>query len=255
MSRHTDHNSNVVSQFTRQAIPFTQLAGHMDALELLVELSQADADSQVLDVASGPGLVAAAFAAVAGHVECLDLTPAMLTQARNHAAENNLSNLSFQQGDAMQLPYEDGCFDVVVTRYSFHHFLEPDRVLAEMIRVCKSGGRVVVADVSIEPSVSERFNAIERMRDSSHVCALSSEVLDQLFLQKAFSRCTKSCYTVNVELEQQLSVSFPKHGDEEKIRELIRQDIDINRTGFNPRLIDGKVYYSYPISVYSGVRI
>ncbi|AJQ93402.1 class I SAM-dependent methyltransferase [Gynuella sunshinyii] len=254
MSAHSDHNDNVVSQFTRQAIPFTQLPGHMNAVELLVELAQVDADSQVLDVASGPGLVAAAFAAVAGHVECLDLTPAMLMQARNYAAEKRLSNMSFKQGNAMQLPYQDACFDVVVTRYSFHHFLEPEQVLAEMIRVCKPGGRVVVADVAIEPLVSERFNAIERLRDSSHVCALSSARLDQCFLQDVFVRCTKSRYTVDVELEQQLSASFPKPGDDITIRTLITQDIGLNQTGFNPRWVDGDVHYSYPISVYSGVK-
>ena len=254
MNQYDDHNNEVISQFTQQAIPFSQLTGHLDSLDLLVKISKVDLKSNVLDVASGPGLVASEFAKYSHHVECLDLTPAMLKQAKKRASEAQIANVSFCEGDAMNLPYEDNYFDVVVTRYSFHHFLAPEKVLQEMIRVCKSGGRVVVADVAIEQRFMELFNHIERLRDSSHVSALSLDRFERLFSTENFIHCTKSQYLVDVELEQQLSVSFPKQGDDKKIRDLITQDIGKNSTGFNPKIIEGEVHYSYPIAVYAGVK-
>lgn len=254
MIKYGDHNDEVISQFTKQAIPFSQLEGHLDSLDLLVKMSHVNLKNNVLDVASGPGLVASAFSKHSQNVECLDLTPAMLKQAEKRASEAKITNMSFCEGDAMNLPYEDNCFDVVVTRYSFHHFLAPEKVLQEMIRVCKSGGCIVVADVAIEQRFMQQFNHIERLRDSSHVSALSLDKFERLFSTEDFIRCSKSQYSVDVELEKQLSVSFPKQGDDRKIRDLITQDVGHNSTGFNPKIIKGEVLYSYPISVYAGVK-
>jgi ubiquinone/menaquinone biosynthesis C-methylase UbiE len=254
MTKYENHNNNVISQFTQQAVPFTQLSGHLDSLDLLIKMSGVNVNNTVLDVASGPGLVAASFAKHSQHVECLDLTPAMLVQARNKAKEEGIENMSFREGDAMNLPYENNYFDVVITRYSFHHFIEPSKVLQEMIRVCKPGGCVLVADVAIDDKYMERFNIIEALRDSSHVKALSVDEFEALFSSEQFVNCLKSNYLVDVELEKQLSVSFPKAGDAEKIRTLITNDVGFNRTGFNPKIVDGKVSYSYPISIYIGTK-
>lgn len=254
MNQQTRHNNEIISQFTQQAIPFSELPGHLDAMDLLVTISKVNAYSQVLDVASGPGLVATAFAKIAREVECFDLTPAMLEQARQRATAEGLSNISFREGDAMALPYPNNSFDVVVSRYSFHHFLHPERVLAEMIRVCKPLGCVVVADVAIDPECSARYNYLEKLRDSSHVRALSSYEFVRLFTQEAFLNCTQSEYTIDVKLEDQLSVSFPDGDDVNQIRKLIAADIGNNKTGLNPRELAGVIYYSYPISVYAATK-
>ena len=254
MEQSTKHNNEVISQFTQQAVPFTKLSGNLDSIDLLIKMSAVNEKDTVLDVASGPGLVATAFAKVASHVECLDLTPAMLDQAKQQALTHKIANMSFREGDAMTLPYEDNSFDTVITRYSFHHFLTPEQVLSEMIRVCKPKGCVLVADVAIESKYSVTFNHIERLRDSSHVHALSIDELNRLFTQSNLKDCRKSEYTVNVELEQQLQASFPTPDDKIMIRKLITDDVGISATGFNPELIKGNVHYSYPISIYVGIK-
>ena len=70
-----------------------------------------------------------------------------LERARALAAEKRLENVAWQQGDVRSLPWPDASFDIVVTRFSFHHFQEPLTVLREMRRVCRPGGRVVVVDM------------------------------------------------------------------------------------------------------------
>lgn len=251
MNNHATHNKEIVSQFTRQAIPFTTLPGHLNAVEMLIEMSEINKTSRVLDVASGPGLVAIAFAEIARQVTCLDMTPAMLEQARKQAAAKGLANLIFQEGDAYALPYSDDSFDAVITRYTFHHFLQPEAVLNEMIRVCQPGGRIVVADVAIKPSCSAAYNQLEKLRDSSHVRALSLPEFTALFSRSDLVDSAQARYSVDVNLEEQLAASFPKENDAAKVRAIIAKDIGTNKTGTQPRKECDGLYYTYPISIFS----
>jgi ubiquinone/menaquinone biosynthesis C-methylase UbiE len=117
----------ILDQFTKQAEPFAAMPAHSDAdvARLIVEAARAGPASRVLDVACGPGLVALRLAEGAGHVTGLDLTPAMLDKARELQTQRGLTNLSWDLGRADALPYPGGSFDAVVTRFSFHHLLDP----------------------------------------------------------------------------------------------------------------------------------
>src|SRR4029077_12563271 len=99
------------------------------------------------------------------------------------AAEKGLSNVTWRQGDVAKLPYGDASFTIVVTRYSFHHFLDPRKALREMIRVCAPGGRIVVVDTcaSEDPAKAAEFNRLEKWRDPSHVRNLPLTELKGLF--------------------------------------------------------------------------
>src|SRR3954453_12208399 len=183
-------NSNadiVVDQFTRQATPFASAPAMRDedALRLLVEFSGAAASDTVLDVACGPGLVVAAFARVARHATGIDLTPAMIDKAREHAAALALSNVDWHVGNVLPLPFADCSFSLVVSRFAFHHFPDPAAVLREMVRVCARPGRVVVADMaaSEDPKKAAALNAMERLRDLSHARTLSVTELRGLLAQ------------------------------------------------------------------------
>jgi ubiquinone/menaquinone biosynthesis C-methylase UbiE len=93
----------------------------------------------VLDVCCGPGIVVCAFAPHVRQATGLDFTPVMLDRARALAAEHGLRNVALDQGDAYALPYPDGSFTIVVTRYSLHHLDDPAAALREMVRVCAPG--------------------------------------------------------------------------------------------------------------------
>src|SRR6266446_1700631 len=173
----------ILDQFSRQAVPFSTSPGIKDeqALRLIVEFSGAGPEDTVLDVACGGGIVVCAFARVVRHATGIDLTPAMIERARSLQAEQELSNVSWKQGDVLPLPWPDGAFSIVTSRFAFHHFLDPRAVLAEMRRVCAPGGRVVVADSAPAPDKADAFNAMERLRDPSHVRALPPGEHRQIF--------------------------------------------------------------------------
>ena len=81
-----NHQATIVEQFSRQAIPFAKVPGHLDAIGLLLEISAVSRDDLVLDVACGPGLVACEFARTARQVTGIDITPAMIKWKSNWRA-------------------------------------------------------------------------------------------------------------------------------------------------------------------------
>jgi ubiquinone/menaquinone biosynthesis C-methylase UbiE len=180
-----DHLQRVQQEFTRQASQFASAAAvtHRDLVQRFADAVPVHAGTAILDVACGPGIITAALAPKAREVIAFDLTPEMLTKARQRCADAGLTNVTFREGSATDLPFPDASFDVVVTRLSIHHFLAPARPLAEMARVLKPGGTLVLADVvsSEAPEESALHNAIEILRDPSHVRMLpASELVAQI---------------------------------------------------------------------------
>jgi len=247
------HRDLILDQFSRQAVPFSTAPGIKDeqALRLIVESTGAGPNDTVLDVACGGGIVVCAFARVVKHATGIDLTPAMLDRARAYAAEQGLTNVSWKQGDVLPLPYPDGSFSLVTSRFAFHHFLEPKAVLAEMKRVCAPGGRVAVIDseASPDPAKAAEFNRMEKLRDPSHVRAMPLAELQQLFAAAGMPSPRVTAYELRDELENLLGRSFPNAGDADKIRALFTASIEDDRLGIPIRREDQRVLYAYPVSV------
>src|SRR5262249_47806499 len=170
---HQTHNRSIIDQFTKQAIPFSkksQLSSE-EILELMVDACGVTARDTVLDVACGPGLTACAFAKAAARVTGIDITPAMIERAKARQTKMSLTNLTWQVGDILSLPFPDASFSLVATRYSFHHLLDTRAALAEMKRVCEPGGKVLVMDAAPESGKADAYNLMEKLRDPSHVRA------------------------------------------------------------------------------------
>jgi arsenite methyltransferase len=121
------------------------------------QLGRLRAGERVLDLGSGAGtdsLIAAQMVGEHGRVTGIDMTAAMLAKARAAATEMGLANVDFVEGEAEQLPFEDASFDVVISNGVIDLIPDKDAVFAELHRVLVPGGRMQVADVTIQNPVS-----------------------------------------------------------------------------------------------------
>jgi ubiquinone/menaquinone biosynthesis C-methylase UbiE len=248
------HNQTIIEQFSQQAVPFAKKPEHSDSMQMLIEMSGVSGEDQVLDVACGPGLVACAFAPHARQVTGIDITPAMIDQARALQAEKGLNNLTWQVGDVSPLPFPEASFSLVLTRYSLHHFLNPAAVLAEMVRVCRTGGLVMVADVVLPPAKAEAYNRMERLRDPSHTRALTFPEMAEIVGASGLTNVRTGRYKVEMELEKQLGASFPNPGDADRIRRLFEADLEVDGLGVGAHLQGTKIHFAYPILVVVGEK-
>lgn len=252
----TNHQDTILDQFTRQAAPFSTSPAIRDeaALDLVIGFSGAGPDDTVLDVACGPGILACAFARVARHVTGIDITPAMLDRARQLQDDRGLTNLEWRLGDVLPLPFGDGRFTLVVSRFAFHHFLDPAAVMREMVRVCAPDGTVLLIDSAPAPDKSEAFNRMELVRDPSHVRAMPEAELAGLFTFAGLPAPRVTRYRLEGELEGLIARSFPKAGDDETLRRTFRASLANDDLGIGAREVEGRILYGYPVAVLAARR-
>lgn len=179
------YEDSIREEFTHQSRSFGKAAVMTSAetLGALVELVPVDANARWLEPACGTGLVARALAGRVGSVAGVDLTPAMLEEAKRAAEEEGVGNVDFSVGDATALKFPDGSFDGAVTRLSLHHIPVPSRVVAEMARIVRPQGSVVVGDLVGDEADGEGAawrEEIERLRDPSHWACRTPEQLRKM---------------------------------------------------------------------------
>ena len=161
-----------------------------------------------IDVACGPGVVSAALASRAASVTAFDATEAMIEKARARCDAADLSNVEFKTGDAHQLPFATEQFDGVVSRLAVHHFADPAKAIQEMVRVLKPGGVLVIADVTVSETKSDADlqNAIEILRDPSHVAMLPETELVGLFERAGLKQVVTDTWEKTREFDEWMGV-------------------------------------------------
>jgi ubiquinone/menaquinone biosynthesis C-methylase UbiE len=184
----------------------------------------------------------------------IDVTPAMLDRARALAAERGIANVAWRTGDVLPLPYPDASFSLVVSRFAVHHFPDPVAVLREMRRVCMPGGRVVVVDVvaSPVPARAAAFNRMERLRDPSHVRALTLAELRELFADVGFPTPRAAFAELRAELEGLLERSFPAPGDADVIRAMFVDSLVDDGLGLGTQRDGERIVLAYPVAMLRG---
>lgn len=247
------HHERIVRQFTKQAVPFAKHPAHSreDTLATLRTISGIGERDRVLDSGCGPGLVSCYLAPFVQHVTGIDLTPAMIREAKERAASQGLTNIEFQIGDMEHLAYPDQEFDAAISRFAFHHLEQPEQALQELFRVVHPGGKVVVMDAAPAAAKRDRFDAFEKLRDPSHASALTIEELIDLGERHTSIPVKVQKLRLRIELESLLTSSLSTPALADRLRELVSSDAITDQMDFRPQQLEGRWQIHYPLAVLS----
>jgi ubiquinone/menaquinone biosynthesis C-methylase UbiE len=243
------HTNIVQQEFTAQASIWSgSVPTHLQELISTLDLKPGDI---VLDVAAGSCRVSRAIAPWVKHVTAVELTEAMLDEGKKMARKEKLTNITFKLGAAENLEFAADSFDLTITRYSFHHFVEPELVLKEMVRVTKPGGRVIVIDILSPPTdeLAETYNSYERLRDPSHT---KSPMLNQLREWYAKNKLQiVECHTEEAAQELEGWLGLPSLAEQVKAR--IRKAIELELaggpvTGLQPFVEAGQIKFKVGVA-------
>jgi SAM-dependent methyltransferase len=150
--------------------------------------------------------------------------------------------------DAESLGFDDGSFDIVSCRFAFHHFTNPGKVMSEMVRVCKSGGTIVLVDgLSSEDDVKSKYhNEIEQIRDPSHVRLYQQSELEGMFRDAGLKMIHARNWDADFYFDEWISIADP--GDEivEQLRRTMIDSIEDDKTGLNVHFDDaGRLLFTH----------
>ena len=243
------HIDRVQSSFSRQARDFEAAGltlGRQALLGWIVDALPLGSATRALDAAAGTCHLSRAVAPRVRSVAAVDVTPAMLREARVEAAAAQLRNLHLVQADAGRLPFADTQFDLVMCRLALHHFADPAAEVAEMARVTRASGTLAVVDLLSpdDEDLAARYNAFERMRDPSHTRAVTAGELRSLLDAAGRPVADWSARDVEVALDPWLDLTRTPDATRRTIVGALERELGGGPpTGMRPRARGGRLSF------------
>ena len=251
--------SLVQQQFGAHAAAYTTSTVHARGASLarLVELVKPEPHWQALDIATGAGHTAAAFAPHVARVIASDVTDEMLAEARKLAAAKGLANMETASADADALPFEDGRFDLVTCRIAPHHFPDIPMFVGEVWRVLRPGGTFALVD-NIAPDAESTpgfssaelrdaavsYNAFETIRDPSHSRCLRMAEWSEIIADTGFGLAHKERLGKDMEFQpwaERLGADTATIG---RLRAMLSDGAPALQAFLRPRVVEGNLWFT-----------
>jgi ubiquinone/menaquinone biosynthesis C-methylase UbiE len=225
--------------FTEQSRGFSvdgETYADAEALAWMLKDLPLSPDAEALDVATGTGEFARALAPHVAKVIGLDATDAMIAQGKRFIEKAGIENVAFRKGVVQELPFEDESFDIVSSRYAFHHFADPKPVISEMARVCKTGGHVIIVDIVVpDTSTAAEYQYYEWLCDPSHTRCLESEEFRSYFRLFGLEVVSARNRVLAEELVEWMDFSLTEEKRREQILLAVRDELAGGpKTGLSP---------------------
>ncbi|WP_054949493.1 class I SAM-dependent methyltransferase [Numidum massiliense] len=187
----SEEKQAVQRQFAKNATDYRdeKFFASGDDLQMMVKAVPLTGNEKLLDIGTGAGHTALAFAPFVAEGIGLDITEEMVRVATAYAKTDGTANVTFRQGDAEQLPFPDATFDIVTCRMAAHHFPQVEKAVREISRVLKPGGHFLLVDhYAPEAPLLDRFiNTLDKLRDPSHIREYTLSEWRALFATGSFA--------------------------------------------------------------------
>jgi ubiquinone/menaquinone biosynthesis C-methylase UbiE len=251
--------SLVQQQFGAHAAAYATSPVHAKGASLgrLIELVKPQPHWHMLDIATGAGHTAAAFAPHVAHVTAGDITEEMLEEARKLAAARGLANKEVASADAEALPFEDERFDLVTCRIAPHHFSDVPRFLREVKRVLMPGGTFALVDNIAPDSLSTpgfsdaelrtaalTYNIVEKIRDPSHGRCLGLVEWGGIVGAAGFDLVHSERLGKDMEFQPWAERMAPGAATVARLRAMLEEGTPALRAFFEPRLEGDSLWFT-----------
>jgi ubiquinone/menaquinone biosynthesis C-methylase UbiE len=249
----------VQQQFGAHAAAYATSSVHAKGASLgrLVELVRPGPAWHVLDVATGAGHTAAAFAPHVARVVASDLTEEMLRESAKLAAAKGFANMETAHADAEALPFADASFDLVTCRIAAHHFPDVPTFVSEVRRVLKAGGTFALVD-NISPDAESTpgfsgpelrdaavvYNAFEKARDPSHGRCLGMAEWTEVLADAGFVVLHKERLPKDMEFQPWAERLGSDAATIERLRAMLRDGSPALAAFLKPRQEDGSLWFT-----------
>lgn len=235
------------ARFSRTAGAYAEsrIAERRHQTETLLQFMAPSSADLYLDVACGPGVLLAAFAPHIRRAVGVDVTMAMLEEARRRHRKEAPGTVSLVCADGERIPFTDGAFSLVTATWAVHHFGAPASVLAEMVRVCRIGGKVAIGDLvaSADEAKRARRNEIERLRDPAHVEMLSSRGLERLMVSAGLIITHRAEGDLLREVGEWCRIADVSLEVGAQVREMLLETQPGDLAGMDPSVVAGEVRF------------
>jgi ubiquinone/menaquinone biosynthesis C-methylase UbiE len=253
------NKSLVQQQFGAHAAAYSTSAVHATGASLgrLVELVRPQKQWQALDVATGAGHTAAAFAPFVARVIASDLTEEMLREAAKLASAKGYANMETAPADAEALPFTDAQFDLVSCRIAPHHFPDIPKFVAEVWRVLKAGGTFALVDNIAPDAVSTpgfadadlraaaiAYNAFEKLRDPSHGRCLGMAEWSQVLADRGFVIAHTERLPKDMDFDPWVTRMGNDRPTGERLRSMLTDGAPALKAFLKPRLEEGRLWFT-----------
>ncbi|MEJ7838829.1 MAG: class I SAM-dependent methyltransferase [Thermomicrobiales bacterium] len=239
-----DAKANVRTQYGSAGNAYVTSVGHATGNDLprMVEVSRPLPTDVLLDIATGGGHVAKAFAPHVSRVIASDLTPEILGHAATFLRESGVTNVETLLADAEAIPLENASVDLVTCRIAPHHFPNPGAFVTESARVLNPGGRFVLIDSTVEEGgAGVFFNAFETLRDPSHVRSLTIAEWQKLIVGAGLTLQLTESFSKRHDFEDWTTRSRMSTDDRSRLEAMLLHASDATRTAHNVEIVDGHV--------------
>ena len=239
--------ADVRDSFSKVAVNYTRSTFHASSerLQEVLDLTRPEPADLALDVATGTGNTAFALAPHVRRVVGLDVTRAMLDQARRIASERSIANADWVIGDAERLPFGDDTFDVYVVRAAPHHFGDVDAFLAEAVRVLKPGRSAAFIDCAPPMPARDVLHDVEMRRDRSHVLSLTVDEWVERVERAGFEVESATARELDWNYDEWMGNMAVPPALSAELAAVIESAEGVAREQLHPVRRDGKLWHAY----------
>lgn len=223
---------------TAAAYAASGIADRQAEYEAVLRLAPPAPADRVLDVGCGPGALLSVLASRVRHGVGVDVTAAMLEQARARLRGLPAGRVSLVRGEAARLPFAAGAFSLAVTTFTLHHFGDVRGVVRDMIRVLQSPGRLVIGDLvgADDDRARALANEIERLRDEAHVELRSGPGIEALLASEGLTVTGRAAGSMERELGEWLRLAHTPPERSRLVRERLLETLAHDSAGMAPSL-------------------